>query len=114
VPSSQTCTECGALIRDGAALGLCSLCALRSALSLAGTQEGFDFTKEIPRTIHADYELLEEIGRGGRGVVFRARQKSLNRIVALKVFPVVFSDPTGCKRLLAEVEVAARLRHPNM
>jgi eukaryotic-like serine/threonine-protein kinase len=115
VVSSQTCTECGALIRDGAALGLCSQCALRSALSLEGTQEGFDFTKEIPRTIHSDYELLEEIGRGGMGVVFRARQKSLNRIVALKVFSGgIFSDPAGCKRLLEEAAVAARLRHPNM
>ncbi len=62
-----------------------------------------------------DYELQEEIGRGGMGVVYRARQKSLNRTVAIKMIQENRpSSPENRQRFMAEAEATARLEHPGI
>ena len=71
-------------------------------------------SEEMPREF-GDYELLEEIGRGGQGVVFRAWQRSLSRTVAVKIIGVgQFATNAHLRRLRREAEAAAKLNHPGI
>src|SRR6476660_7583455 len=111
----RVCPKCGATVFADAPQGCCSICLVRTGLASLDNENDEASEPTIARMLKdfGDYELLQEIGRGGQGVVYRARQKSLNRIVALKVIGLAhWATEAHVKRFRLEAEAAAGLNHP--
>ncbi len=119
------CPGCRKPLAPDAPQGLCPACLLKAALDPASNApSGVAATPagtENPPSLHEvtqlfpQLEIIEVLGQGGMGVVYKARQKQLDRIVALKIMLPQFSrDPEFVERFNREARALAKLNHPNI
>lgn len=121
-----TCPQCEAEIPADAPNGVCPRClvgvgfdSVNETPSSTGTLSGAaSFVPPTPDELAVyfpELEILELVGCGGMGAVYKARQLRLDRIVALKILPTEFGqDPTFAERFTREAQAMAKLSHPNI
>ncbi|MGB8355591.1 MAG: protein kinase, partial [Chthoniobacteraceae bacterium] len=119
MPDDPKCPQCGTPLQPGALAGLCPACLLRqgaAADTITGAGRAFvppsisELSAKFPQL-----EILSLIGKGGMGAVYKARQRGLDRIVALKILPpAIGEDPAFAGRFAREAKALAKLNHPGI
>lgn len=120
--SPSTCPDCAATLPTGSPQELCPSCLMRQALAshtiASDRADASTIPPPTPEEIAGQFpqfEILECLGRGGMGVVYKARQKSLNRLVAIKILA---SERAGeeqfAERFAHEAKLLAQLNHPHI
>ncbi|MCI0534943.1 MAG: serine/threonine protein kinase, partial [Verrucomicrobiales bacterium] len=118
--SANQCPKCGAAVPAEAAQGLCPKCVLAGAATPTEIGSPPPLREEGPSlervaAAFPQFEIIELIGRGGMGYVFKARQRHLDRYVAVKLLSdKLAGDPQFAERFNREGRVLARLNHPNI
>src|ERR1035437_8651404 len=120
MPDGNKCPQCGTPLSPGALAGLCPACLLKMGVA-ADTVTDAKQPPFNPPTVaelaplFPQLEILELIGKGGMGAVYKARQKQLDRIVALKILPPgIGDDPAFAERFAREAKALAKLNHPGI
>jgi hypothetical protein len=119
-PSPNICPECGRSVPAGSQHQICPACLMAQALAsrTIGVNPAAAVPPLTPEEIAGkfpQFEILECLGRGGMGVVYKARQKSLNRLVAIKVLaPERVHEARFAECFAREAELLAQLGHPHI
>ncbi|MBL9135396.1 MAG: serine/threonine protein kinase [Verrucomicrobiales bacterium] len=114
------CPQCGTLLPPGALVGLCPACLLQHGLAADTVSDGklAPFQPPLPAELaplFPQLDILEFIGKGGMGAVYKVRQKQLDRVVALKILPPgTGEDPSFAERFAREAKALAKLNHPGI